>query len=345
MLGRLKRRFSRDLGIDLGTANISVFERGRGIVLREPAVVALREGRGGRREILAVGEQARRMAGRVPAGVRVERPMADGVIADRDLAEALLRRCIALVHGRTWGTAPRLVVCAPVGTTPVERRAVRQAARGAGGAEVWTMDEPLAAALGAGLPVAEPSASMIVDVGGGTTEVAVISLGGIVISRSVRCAGDAMNETLRHFLKRRHGLVVGAMEAERAKIEAGSAHRSADCKDCLVKGREVATGLPSARVISGADLRQALAEHLQTILAAVREVLDRCPPELAADLARDGMVLAGGGSLLAGLDLFLAESVRLGVRRAENPAACVALGLGRSLCDIGRFSDLLGQEE
>ncbi len=345
MLARLTRRFSRDLGIDLGTASISVFERGRGIVLRQPAVIAWREGRGGRGEILAVGEEARRMVGRVPAGVRVVRPMADGVIADRDLAEALLRRCIVQAHGRSFLAAPRLVVCAPVGATAVERRAVRQAARGAGAAEVWTMDEPLAAALGAGLPVAEPSASMIVDVGGGTTEVAVISLGGIVIARSVRCAGEAMNETLRLFLKRRHGLVVGTAEAERAKIEAGSAHPAADGGECLIKGREAATGLPAARRIGGADVRGALADHLQTILGAVREVLDRCPPELSADLARDGLVLAGGGSLLPGLDAFLSESVRLRVRRAASPADCVALGLGRSLEDIGRFRDLLGREE
>lgn len=345
MLAGLKRRFSRDLGIDLGTANITVFERGRGIVLREPAFVAYRDDKSRLGRVIAVGDQARRMAGRTPAGVRVSRPMANGVIADRDLAEALLRRCIAEVHGRSYFTAPRLVVCAPVGTTPVERRAVRQAARGAGASEVWTMDEPLAAALGAGLPVSEPSASMIVDVGGGTTEVAIISLGGIVISRSVRCAGETMNDTLRHFFKRRFGLVVGPGEAERAKIEAGSAHPSEDGVQCVVKGRVSATGLPASRAVNGEEVRGALSDHLQTILAAVREVLDRCPPELSADLSHDGMVLSGGGSLLPGLDTFLAESVRLRVRRATDPASCVALGLGRSLENIGRFRDLLGQEE
>ncbi len=341
MFTRVKSFFSKDLGIDLGTSSICVFERGKGIVLREPSVIACRTSAAGRPVLLAVGEQARRMTGRTPAGVRVARPLADGVIADHDLAVELLRWCIAQVHGRASFTAPRLVVCAPVGTTPVERRAVRQAAMGAGASRVWTLDEPLAAALGAGLPVGEPAASMIVDVGGGTTEVAIISLGGIVISRSVRCAGEAMDETLRLHLKRRHGLVVGDAEAERAKISAGCAHAAAANGGCLVKGRDVASGLPRAVEIAGAEVREALAEHLQAICATVRDVLDRCPPELSADLLDQGLVLCGGGSLLPGLDRLLAETVRLGVHRAEAPLNCVAVGLGRSLENLARGNELL----
>jgi rod shape-determining protein MreB len=326
--------FSRDLAIDLGTANTLVFVRGEGIVLNEPSVVALRRDANGQPSVLAVGTEAREMLGKVPGSIETVRPLKDGVIADLDVTEAMLRAFIRRVHGRRTFVRPRVVVCIPWGVTEVEKRAVREAASQAGAREVYLISEPMAAALGAGLPVTEPQGNMIVDIGGGTTEVAVISLGGIVTSTSVRVAGDAMDEAVIAWVRRKHNLLIGERTAERIKTTIGNAWPPDEVRSLKVKGRDLLTGVPQTVEVDTDGAREALADPVREIVDAVKDTLERTPPELAADIIDKGIVLAGGGALLEGLDTLLREETGLPVIQAVDPLFCVAVGTGASLSSL-----------
>ncbi len=323
--------FSRDLAIDLGTANTLVYVKGEGVVLNEPSVVAVRKGDADGLRVLAVGTEAREMLGKVPGGIETIRPLKDGVIADLDVTEAMLRFFIRRVHGRRTFVRPRVVICIPFGITEVEKRAVREAASSAGAREVYLIQEPMAAALGAGLPVTEPQGNMIVDIGGGTTEVAVISLGGIVFSTSVRVAGDAMDDAVIAWIRRHHNLLIGERTAERIKMEIGCAWPEDEARSREVKGRNLLTGVPSTITVDSEEIRQALAEPVNAIVEAVKHTLEKTPPELAADIIDQGIILAGGGALLRGLDDLLREETGLPVIVAQDPLYCVALGCGKSL--------------
>lgn len=323
--------FSTDLAIDLGTANTLVFVRNEGIVLDEPSVVAVRKDRQGPQKVLAVGQEARQMIGRTPGSIVAIRPMRDGVIADLDVTEAMLRYFIRRVHGRRSFVRPRIVICIPFGITEVEKRAVRDSAASAGAREVYLIQEPMAAALGAGLPVTEPQGNMIVDIGGGTTEVAVISLGGIVFSKSARVAGDRMDEAVIAFIRRKHNLLIGERTAEQIKIRIGCAWPFDEERTMDVKGRDLLAGVPKTIEINSEEIRHALMEPVSEILEAVRFTLEKTPPELAADIIDQGIILAGGGALLSGLDTLLQEETGLPVIRAEDPLYCVVRGSGAAL--------------
>ena len=330
--------FSNDLAIDLGTANTLVFARGDGIVLNEPSVVAVsREGH--QKRVLAVGQEAREMLGKVPGSIQTIRPMKDGVIADLDVTEAMLRYFIQRVHGRRALVRPRMVICVPFGITEVERRAVRDSATAAGAREVYLIQEPMAAALGAGLPVTEPQGNMIVDIGGGTTEVAVIPLGGIVFSESVRVAGDQMDEAVIEYIRKKHKLLIGERTAERIKMQLGCAWPFDEVQTMPVKGRDLEAGIPKTIAVSSEEIMEALREPVRQIVEAVKVTLERTPPELAADIMEQGVILAGGGALLYGLDILLREETGLPVIQATEPLLCVALGSGAALDSL----DLLGR--
>jgi len=321
-------RFSRDLGIDLGTANTLVHVRGRGILLREPSVVAIEKES---RKVLAVGEEAKRMLGRTPGTIVAIRPLKDGVIADFDQTEKMLRYFISKVQRRSMWTSPKVVIGIPSGITEVEERAVKEAARKAGAKEAYTIEEPMAAAIGAGLPVAEPTGSMVVDIGGGTTEVAVISLGGIVTSRSVRVAGDEMDESIVSYVRRTYNLFIGERTAEEVKFEIGSAYCLNGERTMQVRGRDLVSGLPRCATISSSEIREAIQEPVNAIVEAVKLTLESCPPELASDIMERGIVLAGGGALLEGLDELLARETAMPVHVATDPLSCVVVGTGRVL--------------
>ncbi|QGP91752.1 Rod shape-determining protein MreB [Neomoorella glycerini] len=319
----------QDIGIDLGTATVLVYVQGKGIVLREPSVVALNRDNG---QIFAVGEEARRMLGRTPGNIIALRPLRDGVIADFDSTEKMLRYFIEKAIGRQGFFRPRVMVCIPAGVTGVEERAVRQAAQQAGARQAYVIEEPLAAALGAGLDIAEPSGSMVVDIGGGTTDIAVLSLGGIVCSNSLRVAGDKLDEAIVRYIRREHNLMIGERSAEELKIHIGTAHPSSRVEASMdVRGRDLVTGLPKTVNITSREIYTAIQEPLQQIVGAVKEVLEKTPPELAADLVNKGIVMTGGGSLLHGLDLLLSEETGLPVHVADDPVSCVALGTGKAL--------------
>ena len=320
----------RDLAVDLGTANTLVFIRGRGIVLFEPSVVAISAETG---KVYAVGEEAKRMIGRTPASIRATRPLRHGVIADFEMTEAMLRHFITRAAGSRFAFA-RVVLCVPSGITDVERRAVDEATRVAGARTVYLIEEPMAAAIGAGLPVADAVASMVIDVGGGTTEVAVISLGGMVVWESIRVGGYEMDDAIVDHVKSMHKLLIGQETAETAKIEIGSVSPDDDAGETTVAGRDLVTGLLRRVTISGADVRRALEGPVSRIVVAVKDTLERTPPELAADLGERGIVLAGGGSLLRGLDEKLRAEVGLPVQVADSPLTCVAEGAGRSLDEL-----------
>jgi rod shape-determining protein MreB len=328
--------FSTDLAIDLGTANTLVYVKGKGIVVSEPSVVAVRkDGHGGGR-ILAVGKEAQRMLGRTPGSIVAIRPMKEGVIADFDICEAMLRYFIQKVHNRRRLVRPRVIVGVPSGITQVEKRAVRESAEQAGAREVYLIEEPMAAAIGVGLPVTEPSGNMIVDIGGGTTEVAVISLAGIVYSQSVRVAGDKMDESIVTYIKRKFNLLIGERTAELVKITLGTAYPDADNSNPTmeVKGRDLITGIPKNITVHADEIRESLREPINAIVQAVRVALERTPPELAADIVDKGMVLGGGGGLLKNLDVLLREETGLPVMVADDPLSCVALGAGMALDEI-----------
>jgi len=323
--------FSNDIGIDLGTANTLVFVKDHGIVLREPSVVAVQQGTN---KVLAVGDEAKRMLGRTPGNIVAIRPLKDGVIADFEITEAMLRHFISKVHNRRRMVRPRVVIAVPSGITEVEKRAVKESATHAGAREVHLIEEPMAAAIGVGLPVQDAAGNMIVDIGGGTTEVAVISLSGIVFSRSVRVAGDELDEAIAQYLKRAYNLMVGERTAEDLKIKLGSAYKLEKESTMEVKGRDLVAGLPKTITISSQEVREAMMEPISTIVDSVRITLERCPPELSADLVDRGMVLAGGGALLRGLDQLLREETGLPVHVADDPLSAVAEGTGKSLSEI-----------
>jgi len=331
MLGRFFGWFSNDIGIDLGTANTLVYVKDHGIVLREPSVVAVKAGTS---EVLAVGDDAKRMLGRTPGNIVAIRPLRDGVIADFEVTEAMLRHFIHKVHNRRGMVRPRVVIAVPSGITEVEKRAVKESAAQAGAREVYLIEEPMAAAIGVGLPVQEASGNMIVDIGGGTTEVALISLSGIVYSRSVRVAGDELDEAIMQYMKRAYNLMIGERTAEDIKIRIGSAYPMAKETTMEVKGRDMVAGLPKTITITSQEVREALLEPLNTIIDSVRVTLERCPPELSADLVDRGLVLAGGGALLRGLDKLLSEETGLPVHVAEDPLSAVAEGTGKVLSEL-----------
>jgi rod shape-determining protein MreB and related proteins len=323
--------FSNDIGIDLGTANTLVYVKDHGIVLREPSVVAVQQGTN---KVLAVGDEAKRMLGRTPGNIVAIRPLKDGVIADFEVTEAMLRHFISKVHNRRRMVRPRVVIAVPSGITEVEKRAVKDSATHAGAREVYLIEEPMAAAIGVGLPVQDAAGNMIIDIGGGTTEVALISLSGIVFSRSVRVAGDELDESIINYMKRAYNLMIGERTAEDIKIKIGSAYKMEKEMSMEVKGRDLVAGLPKTITISSQEVREALLEPVSTIVDSVRITLERCPPELSADLVDRGLVLAGGGALLRGLDKLLQEETGLSVHVAEDPLSAVAEGTGRALQEL-----------
>jgi len=349
MLGFLRSYFSNDLAIDLGTANTLIYVRGKGIVLDEPSVVAIRQesGPNAKKTIQAVGREAKLMLGKTPGNIVAIRPMKDGVIADFTVTEQMLKQFIKKVHdNKLFSPSPRIIICVPCGSTQVERRAIRESAIGAGAGQVYLIEEPMAAAIGADLPVAEATGSMVVDVGGGTTEVGVISLGGMVYSGSVRVGGDKFDEAIINYIRRNYGMLIGESTAEMIKKEIGSAFPGSEVREIDVKGRNLAEGIPRSFTISSNEILEALTEPLNQIVSAVKSALEQTPPELASDIAETGLVLTGGGALLRDIDVLLAEETGLPVIVAEDPLTCVARGGGKALelMDQGGNADLLSSE-
>jgi len=332
--------FSNDLAIDLGTANTLVYVKGKGIVLSEPSVVAVRQDGKGGNKVLAVGKEAKMMLGRTPGNIVAIRPMKDGVIADFEITEAMLRHFIRTVHNRRTLVRPRIIICVPSGITQVEKRAVRESAESAGAREVFLIEEPMAAAIGAGLPITEPTANMVVDIGGGTTEVAVISLAGIVYSKSVRVAGDKMDEGIVQYIKRKFNLLIGLRTAEIIKTTIGSAYPKDQIETIEVKGRDLVTGIPKILTIDSEEIRKAISEQVQTIVDTIRITLEQTPPELAADIVDKGIVLTGGGSLLTNLDTLLREETRLPITVAEDPLSTVVIGSGKALDNLAILKEV-----
>ncbi len=320
---------SRDMGIDLGTANTLVYVKGKGIVLREPSVVAINTVN---KSVLAVGDEAKQMIGRTPGNIIAIRPLKDGVIADFDVTESMLRRFINKVASKGAFTSPRIIVCFPSGVTEVERRAIDEATKRAGAREVQLMEEPMAAAIGAGLPVEEPTGSMVVDIGGGTTEVAVISLGGIVTSKSLRIAGDELDQAIINYIKKEYNLMIGDRTAENVKVQLGSAFKYSEVEETMeIKGRDLVSGLPKHIEISDAEVREALKEPVESIIDSIKLTLEKTPPELASDIMDKGIMLTGGGALLKGLDNLINLETHMPVHIADSPLDCVALGAGKAL--------------
>ena len=338
--------FSTDLAIDLGTANTLIYVRGRGIVLDEPSVVSIRtDAVGGKRTVQAVGVEAKQMLGRTPGNLQAIRPMKDGVIADFTVTEQMLKYFIKKVHDtRMLRPSPRIIICVPCGSTQVERRAIRESAIGAGARQVYLIEEPMAAAIGAGLPVAEATGSMVVDIGGGTTEVGVISLGGVVYANSVRVGGDRMDEAIINYIRRNYGMLIGEATAEQIKKKMGSAFPGAEVLEMEVKGRSLAEGVPRSFNVSSNEILEALTEPLNAIVSAVRMALEQTPPELGADIAEKGMVLTGGGALMRDLDRLLMEETGLPVIVADDPLTCVVRGCGRALEDMDKLASVFTNE-
>jgi len=332
--------FSQDLAIDLGTANTLVYVKGKGIVLSEPSVVAVRKSERGSNRVLAVGREAKMMLGRTPGNIVAIRPMKDGVIADFEITEAMLRHFIRKVHNRRSWIRPRIIICVPSGITPVEKRAVRESAESAGAREVYLIEEPMAAAIGAGLPITEPICNMVVDIGGGTSEVAVISLAGIVYSKSVRVGGDKMDEAILQYIKRTYNLLIGERTAEIIKTTIGNAF-PLEPETMDVKGRDLVTGIPKIISINSDEVRQAIQEQIDTIVAAVKGALEQTPPELAADIVDRGIYLTGGGALLKGLDELLKQETGLPIKIADDPLATVVLGSGRALDNLNILKEVM----
>lgn len=328
---------SRDMGIDLGTANTLVYIKGKGIVLREPSVVAINKNTG---KVLAVGNEAKKMIGRTPGNIIAIRPMKDGVIADFDVTEKMLKHFIEKVGAKNSFKSPRIVVCFPSGVTEVEKRAIYEATKNAGAREAYLMEEPMAAAIGAGLPVNEPTGSMVVDIGGGTTEVAIISLGGIVTSMSLRVAGDELDQSIIAYIKKQYNLMIGERTAENVKIELGSAFEieGEEPKVMQIRGRDLITGLPKVVEIGETEVREALREPVYSIIESIKTTLEKTPPELAADIMDKGIMLTGGGALLKGLDKLIGHETHMPVNIAEIPLDCVAVGAGKALDNVDIIS-------
>src|SRR6516164_6843817 len=343
MFGSLLGALSSDMAIDLGTANTLVYVKGRGIVLNEPSVVATITTRGGKKSVRAVGNDAKMMLGRTPGNIEAIRPMRDGVIADFEVAEEMIKHFIRKVHNRRSFANPMIIVCVPSGSTAVERRAIQESALSAGARRVFLIEEPMAAAIGAGLPVSEPTGSMVVDIGGGTTEVAVLSLGGIVYSRSVRVGGDKMDEAIIAYIRRNHNLLVGESSAERIKktIASACAPDDGEGRTMEIKGRDLMNGVPKELVITERQIAESLQEPVSAIVEAVKVALENTAPELAADIVDKGIVLTGGGAMLSNLDTVLRQATGLPVSVAEDPLLCVALGTGHAVENIDRLRGVL----
>jgi rod shape-determining protein MreB len=347
MFKYLRGLFSSDLAIDLGTANTLIYVRDKGIVLNEPSVVAIRQESGPRnsRNILAVGHEAKKMLGRTPGSIQAIRPMKDGVIADFTVTGEMLKFFIRKVHeNRLFQPSPRIVICVPCGSTQVERRAIRESAMGAGAREVYLIEEPMAAAIGSDLPIKDPTGSMVLDIGGGTSEVGVISLGGIVYSHSLRIAGDKMDEAIINYVRRKYGLLIGEATAEQVKKEIGTAWDKSEPREMEIKGRHIADGVPRSQVISSREAHQALSECLAGIVTAIRIALEQTPPELGADIAEKGLVVTGGGALLRDIDKMLSEQTGLPIVISEDPLTCVVRGCGRALVEAESLGDVFVYE-
>ena len=342
MFSRILGIFSADMAIDLGTANTLVYVKGKGIVLNEPSVVAIADVKG-KKAVLAVGDEAKMMLGRTPGNIEAIRPLRDGVIADFEVAEEMIKHFIRKVHNRRGFASPQIIVAVPSGATPVERRSIQESTESAGARRVFLIEEPMAAAIGAGLPVTEPTGSMVVDVGGGTTEVAVLSLGGLVYSRSVRIGGDKMDEAIAGYIRRNHNLLVGESSSERIKKEIGSACIPPDGEgeSMEIKGRDLMNGVPKEILISERQIAESLAEPVGAIIEAVKVALENTAPELAADIVDKGIMLTGGGALLGNLDLILRHSTGLPVSNADEPLSCVALGTGQCLEEMKALKSVL----
>ena len=347
MFGRIRSYFSNDLAIDLGTANTLIYVRDKGIILNEPSVVAIRQefGSRGGRNILAVGMEAKRMLGRTPGSIQAIRPMKDGVIADFTVTGEMLKYFIRKVHERRiFQPSPRIVICVPCGSTQVERRAIRESAQKAGASEVYLIKEPMTAAIGADLPIAEPTGSMVLDIGGGTSEVGVISLGGLVYSTSLRIAGDKMDEAIISYVRRKYGLLIGEATAEKIKKDIGTAWQNSEVRQMEVKGRHIADGVPRSLVLNSKEVHLALSESLAGIVAAIRLALEQTPPELGADIAEKGLVVTGGGALLRDIDRMLMEETGLPIVITDDPLTCVARGCGRALQEMEVLGDVFAYE-
>ncbi len=340
VFGALMGWFSNDLAIDLGTANTLVYVKGKGIVLREPSVVAVKKDARSNR-VLAVGKEAKMMLGRTPGNIVAIRPMKDGVIADFEVTEAMLRYFIRKVHHRRSLARPRIVISVPSGITQVEKRAVRESAESAGAREVYLIEEPMAAAIGAGLPITEPTANMVVDIGGGTTEVAVISLAGIVYCKSVRVAGDKMDDAILQHIKRQYNLLIGEHTAEQIKIEIGNVLPEPPYQEFEIKGRDLVTGVPKTVSVNSSEIRTAISEQIETIVEAVKSALEQTPPELAADIVDKGIVLTGGGALLKNLDKLLRDQTGLPIIIADDPLSSVVLGSGQTLDNLDVLREIM----
>ena len=346
MFKRLLGFFSNDLAIDLGTANTLVYVRDKGIILNEPSVVAIRHSGMGvnNKQVLAVGQEAKLMLGRTPGHIQAIRPMKDGVIADFTITEVMLKFFIRKVQENRFFASPRIIICVPCGSTQVERRAIRESASGAGAREVYLIEEPMAVAIGANLPVSEPTGSMVVDIGGGTTEVGILSLGGMVYSQSLRTAGDTFDEAIINFVRRRHSILIGEATAERVKHAIGSAWSKSEHREMEIKGRDITEGMSRSVVITSGDIYEAISDPLTSIVQAIRQALEKTPPELSADIGDKGMVVAGGGALLRDMDRRLMRDTGLPVIIADDPLTCVALGCGRALEEMDVLGDVFAHE-
>jgi len=346
MFKRLLGLFSNDLAVDLGTANTLIYVREKGIILNEPSVVAIRYAQGGgSKQVLAVGQEAKRMLGRTPGTIQAIRPLKDGVIADFNVTEVMLKYFIRKVQENTFlRPSPRISICVPCGSTQVERRAIRESALGAGAREVYLIEEPMAVAIGANLPVAEPSGSMVVDIGGGTTEVGVLSLGGMVYSTTLRTAGDKFDEAIINYVRRHHGILVGEATAERIKTSIASAWAKSENREMEIKGRDIAEGMSRSITINSTEIYNAISDSLDAIVQAIKQALEETPPELSADIGDKGMVVAGGGALLRDMDRRLMEDTGLPVVIADDPLTCVARGCGRALEEMDTLGDVFAHE-
>ncbi|MGA9045771.1 rod shape-determining protein [Sulfuricurvum sp.] len=344
LFNKLIGMFSNDLSIDLGTANTIVIAKGRGIIIDEPSVVAVKMEKYGQQRVLAVGREAKEMVGKTPGNIKAIRPMRDGVIADFDMTEKMIRKFIEKAHGRSSLISPRIIICIPYGLTQVERKAVRESAMSAGAREVYLIDEPMAAAIGAGIDIREPKGNIIVDIGGGTTEIGVISLGGLVLCRSIRVAGDKIDRAIMDYVKRKYNLLIGERIAEDIKINIGTAMPLAQELKMIINGRDQVEGLLTSIELSSEDAREAMRDPLKEILEALRDVLENMPPDLAGDIVNNGVILTGGGALIRQLDKYLSEIIKIPVYVADEPLLCVARGTGRALEEIDQLHELFDNE-
>ncbi len=344
ILNKLIGMFSNDLSIDLGTANTLVIAKGQGIVINEPSVVAVKTEKYGVQKVLAVGREAKEMVGKTPGNIKAIRPMKDGVIADFDMTEQMIRKFIEKAHGRSSFISPRIIICVPYGLTQVERKAVRESAISAGAREVFLIEEPMAAAIGAGINIREPQGSLIVDIGGGTTEIGVVSLGGLVLSKSIRIAGDKLDKAIVDYVKKKYNLLIGERSAEEIKIEIATALPLETELKKTITGRDQIEGLLSSIELTSEDTREAIKGPLKEIAEALKEVLEKVPPDLAGDIVNNGIILTGGGALIRGFDKYLSDIVKIPVYLADEPLLAVALGTGRALEEIDLLQELFEDE-